>query len=57
MHDRGGRNAVVHGEPLAWTFSSWGTFHDAIAFSFAPHAHLWAIRSLRRTAVWRLGSG
>ncbi|MGE2717465.1 FAD-dependent monooxygenase [Mycolicibacterium litorale] len=36
-----GRNAVVHSEPLAWTFTSWGTFHRALLADFgAEHYHL-----------------
>lgn len=37
--DRG--NRVVHTEPLAWTFTSWGTFHRALLTDFgADHYHL-----------------
>lgn len=28
------RDAVVHTEPLAWTFTSWGTFHRALLADF-----------------------
>ncbi|BBY14739.1 FAD binding domain-containing protein [Mycolicibacterium litorale] len=35
------RNAVVHTEPLAWTFTSWGTFHRALLADLgAEHYHL-----------------
>jgi 2,6-dihydroxypyridine 3-monooxygenase len=30
----GTRNAVVHTEPLRWTFTSWGTFHRALLSDF-----------------------
>ncbi|BCI54538.1 hypothetical protein NIIDNTM18_38160 [Mycolicibacterium litorale] len=34
-------NAVVHTEPLAWTFTSWGTFHRALLADFGrEHYHL-----------------
>lgn len=37
--DRG--DGVVHTEPLAWTFTSWGTFHRALLADFgAEHYHL-----------------